>query len=80
MNKQASLLREESTPSTIGYFFSTTTAPAPTTTTAIYTNAQIDAFGRSYANLAFTDFTNNASQTQYFYAPEKEATYDQQQQ
>ena len=78
MDKQASLLREEA-PSTIGFFFSstTTTAAPAQTTTAIYTNAQIDAFGRSYANLAFADFTNN-SPTQYFYAPEE--AYDQQQQ
>uniref|UniRef100_A0AC34FFC7 Uncharacterized protein n=1 Tax=Panagrolaimus sp. ES5 TaxID=591445 RepID=A0AC34FFC7_9BILA len=78
MDKQVALLREDSdatsSSSIAGFFFSTTTAAPTTTTTAIYTNAQIDAFGRSYANLAFADFTNNAP-TQYFYAPE---SYDQQ--
>lgn len=77
MDKQVALLREdsESSSAVTGYFFTTSPAPMTTTTTAIYTNAQIDAFGRSYANLAFADFTNNAP-TQFFYAPEQ---YDQQQ-
>uniref|UniRef100_A0A914YST9 Uncharacterized protein n=1 Tax=Panagrolaimus superbus TaxID=310955 RepID=A0A914YST9_9BILA len=59
MDKQAALLRSAEyadavIPST------TTTVAVPEeearSTTAIYTNAHIDGFGRSYSNLAFADF------------------------
>ena len=51
MDKQAAMIRqyeEASAEST------TTTTEAP----VVYTNAQIDAFGRNYGNLAFQDLTS----------------------
>ncbi|KAE9556731.1 hypothetical protein FO519_000137 [Halicephalobus sp. NKZ332] len=50
MDKQAALIRQyESSSET------TTTTEAP----VVLSNAQIDAFGRPYSNIAFADFTNN---------------------
>jgi hypothetical protein len=53
MDKQAAILRSESSTEIIS---STSTSAPEFSATAIYTNANIDGFGRSYSNLAFADF------------------------
>uniref|UniRef100_A0AC34PVH2 Uncharacterized protein n=1 Tax=Panagrolaimus sp. JU765 TaxID=591449 RepID=A0AC34PVH2_9BILA len=59
MDKQVNLLRESAESASLVSTTTTTSTP----TFAPFTNANIDAFGRSYGNLAFADFTNNIKKT-----------------
>ena len=59
MDKQAALLRAESAETSTEAIATTAAPESPTT--AIYTNANIDGFGRSYSNLAFADFNDQLS-------------------